>query len=149
MASSAPPCALIIFGASGDLAKRKLLPAVYEMLRENMLPQQFSLLGYSRTEMSDDQFRKELRDSLQKYARMKPIDEAVAKRLESATYYIAGDYGTDESHMKLAKKLREVDEKHGTAGNRLFYLSTPPQTFEPIIKCLGHCKPHYTAISGE
>ncbi len=146
---TANPCAIVIFGASGDLARRKLIPALYEMAREKLLPENFALVGYSRTEMTDDEYRKECREAVQSFARTKPVDQQVWSRIEKATYYISGEYGSDESHKKLAMKLREMDDKYGTAGNRLFYLSTPPTTFEPIINCLGRCHPHYTSADGK
>jgi glucose-6-phosphate 1-dehydrogenase len=71
---SAPPCALVIFGASGDLAKRKLLPAIYEMAREELLPERFALIGFARTKMSDDDYRKDARRAIEQFARHKPID---------------------------------------------------------------------------
>jgi glucose-6-phosphate 1-dehydrogenase len=134
---SAPPCAMVIFGASGDLAKRKLLPAIYELAREKLLPEKFALVGYARSAMTDEQFRAEFHQAIEKFARTKPIDPAVLARLESAVYYHTGEYGSADAHAALAKKLEEIDGKHGTAGNRLFYLSTPPETFEPIIDNLG------------
>ncbi|MBC8105167.1 MAG: glucose-6-phosphate dehydrogenase [Anaerolineae bacterium] len=136
---TAPPCALVIFGASGDLAKRKLIPALYELAHEKLLPQNFALIGFARTEMSDDDYRKECRESLEKFVK-KPLDPDALKRLEASIGYVAGDYGDAAAHEKLIKKLNEVDQKQGTAGNRLFYLSTPPNTFEPIIGCLGDKK---------
>jgi glucose-6-phosphate 1-dehydrogenase len=132
---TASPCALVIFGASGDLAKRKLIPALYEMAHEKLLPQNFALIGFARTEMSDDDYRKDCREALQKF--VKDANPDTIKRLESCISYVAGDYGDAGAHERLAKKLGEVDQKCGTAGNRLFYLSTPPNTFEPIITCLG------------
>ncbi len=145
---AAPPCALVIFGASGDLAKRKLIPAIYEMARERLLPEKFVLVGYSRSPMSDDQYRQECREAVKQFARTKPVDEAVWKRIESSTYYHQGDYGSAEDHARLAETLQKLDGEKGTEGNRLFYLSTPPNTFEPIISCLGersHAKP---AVAG-
>jgi glucose-6-phosphate 1-dehydrogenase len=141
--SSQQPCMLVLFGASGDLAKRKIIPALYEMAREGLLSQQFALVGYSRTQLSDDQFRNEFRDAVQKFARNKSIDSATLARLLSGVYYHPGDYGDNESHLALAKRLRELDKKHGTAGSRLFYLSTPPNTFAPIIQSIGKCKEAY------
>jgi glucose-6-phosphate 1-dehydrogenase len=135
--ASASPCALIIFGASGDLAKRKLIPAIYELMRENLLSDNFVLVGYSRSAMSDDAYRAECREAVTKFARTKPVDAAVWKKIEQSTYYVQGDYGSAEDHEKLAAKLASLDKEKGTAGNRLFYLSTPPNTFEPIITCLG------------
>src|SRR5579871_3327946 len=133
----APPSAVVIFGASGDLAKRKLIPALYELARQKMLSDKFVLVGYSRSEMSDEQYRQECREAVQKFARTKPVDEAILKRIENATFYVRGDYGTEADFARLKEKLAQLDGKFGTAGNRLFYLSTPPNTFEPIITCLG------------
>ncbi len=143
---SAPPCAVVLFGASGDLAKRKILPAIYELAREKLLSDKFALIGYARTEMSDDQYRKQIRDALDKFARTKPVDEQVWNRMSSALYYHAGDdYGSPEGHTKLIEQLKKIDAKHGTSGNRLFYLSTPPETFEPIISQIGQRKQEYRA----
>ena len=144
MPSSAPPCVLVIFGASGDLAKRKLLPAIYELARQRLLPENFAVVGYARTAMSDEDYRKLARESINQFARTKPIDEAVWKRIEPRIcYHDADDYGSPDGHAQLAKRLAQLDEKHGTAGNRLFYLSTPPETFEPIINALGRYRSEY------
>jgi glucose-6-phosphate 1-dehydrogenase len=133
----APPCAVVIFGASGDLAKRKLIPALYELARQKMLSEKFVLVGYSRSELSDEQYRAECREAVQKFARTKPVEEAVLKRIENATFYVRGDYGSEDDFARLHEKLSQLDQKFGTGGNRLFYLSTPPNTFEPVITCLG------------
>ena len=141
---SAPPCALVIFGASGDLAKRKLIPAIYELARERLLPGDFAVVGYARTEMSDDDYRKLAHEAVRQFARTKPIDEAVWKRIEPRfSYHSAADYGSPEGHAQLARRLAELDEKFRTCGNRLFYLSTPPETFEPIITALGRYRAEY------
>ena len=87
---TAAACALVIFGASGDLAKRKLIPALYELARENLLPQQFALVGFARTEMSDDDYRRECREAVQKFARSKEFNPEAWKRIEQACYYVAG-----------------------------------------------------------
>ena len=133
----ASPCAVVIFGASGDLAKRKLIPAIYELARQKMLSEKFVLVGYSRSEMTDQEYRAECREAVQKFARTKPVDEAVLKRIENAIFYVRGDYGAEPDFKRLHDQLAKLDEKFGTAGNRLFYLSTPPNTFEPVITCLG------------
>lgn len=145
-----PGCAIVIFGASGDLAKRKLIPALYELAREKLLPENFALIGFARTEMSDDAYRAECREALTKFIRSKPFDPEVWSRVEKATYYVAGaDYGDADAHARLADKLSDLDEKHGIAGNRLFYLSTPPNTFEPIINGLGTHKAAYHSADGK
>jgi glucose-6-phosphate 1-dehydrogenase len=134
---TAPPCALVIFGASGDLAKRKLIPAIYELARQKLLSEQFVLVGFSRSEMTDEQFRRECRDAVQNFARTKPVDEAVLKRLENAIHYVRGDYGCNDDYGRLKSTLEKFDQQYKTAGNRLFYVSTPPNAFGPIIECLG------------
>ena len=134
---TASPCVLVIFGASGDLAKRKLIPAVYEMMREKLLPDQFVLVGYSRSAMTDAQYRDECREAVTKFARTKPVDPAVWKKIENNIAYVQGDYGSADDYRRLEERLRQFDKEKGTAGNRMFYLSTPPNTFEPIISCLG------------
>ncbi len=138
---SAPACVLVIFGASGDLAKRKLIPAIYDLARDKLLPPKFALLGFARSKMTDEQFREECREGIQQFARSKTFDEKVFKDLAARLYYMqASDYGSPDDHDRLAKRLDELDAKHDTAGNRLFYLSTPPEAFDPIITCLGERK---------
>lgn len=133
------PCAVVIFGASGDLAKLKLIPALYELAREKLLSESFALVGYARTEMSHDAFRQTCREAITKNARTKKagIDDTVVNWLLSRTYYCAGGYGDGPSFARLKSHLGEYDAAHGCAGSRLFYISTPPAAFEPILKGLG------------
>jgi glucose-6-phosphate 1-dehydrogenase len=131
------PCAIVIFGASGDLAKRKLLPALYELALQKLLDEKTYIIGFSRSAMTDEQFRAEAKDAIGKYARTKPVDDAVWKALEPRLFYIAADYGADEGHAKLTAKMVELDKRFGTPGNRMYYISTPPATFEPIISGVG------------
>src|SRR3954468_9814265 len=119
---TASPCAIVIFGASGDLAKRKLIPAIYEMAREKLLNEKSYVVGYSRSEMSDEQFRADVADSVRKFARTKPVDEAMLKKLIERFYYTQADYGSKEDHARVGATLGRLDEKFGTGGNRLFYL---------------------------
>jgi glucose-6-phosphate 1-dehydrogenase len=141
---SATPCALVIFGASGDLAKLKLVPAIYELAHEKLLPEKFALIGYGRKHISDEEFRGMCNDAIQKNSRSKKkegkVDEAILKRLLDATYFCSGGYGDVPSFENLKSKLEQCDSKHGTAGNRLFYMSTPPDAFVPIVQGLGATK---------
>jgi glucose-6-phosphate 1-dehydrogenase len=134
---SAPACAIVIFGASGDLAKRKLIPALYELARQDLLDEKSYVVGYSRSQMSDDEFRAEAQEAVSKFARTKPVDEKVWKKLESRLFYHAGGYDSQESHQACADRLVQLDKQFGTPPNRLFYISTPPATFEPIINGVG------------
>lgn len=138
------PCAIVIFGASGDLAQLKLIPAIYELCRERLVSDRFVLVGYARskekkdgTPLTDEQYRKDCYDAIKKHARRQPIDESVWKRMEPNIYYIAGSYDSPDDHARLAARLKEFDKSHDTGGNRLFYISTPPEVFEGIISRLG------------
>ena len=111
---SASPCAIVIFGASGDLAKRKLIPAVYEMAREKLLPEKFVLVGYARSEMSDEQYRAECADAVSKFARTKPVDMEIWKRIEPNIFYVQGDYGPTQQEQEVFTALSaELDQVLG------------------------------------
>ena len=132
---SPSPCSLVIFGASGDLAKLKLLPAVYALAAQKLLSPDFALVGYSRTDMSDDDFRQRFREGV--HDAHKDVDQTVLNDLLAKTYYHTGQYDSAEDFDSLKKKLADLDDKHDTGGNRMFYLSTPPSTFTPVVNCLG------------
>lgn len=137
---SAPPCAMVIFGASGDLAKLKLIPAIYELAIEGLLPEQFVLLGYARTDMSDDAFRQLCIEAIRKNARTAKKMGANQEKLSwliDRIYYHTGQYDRPEDFQKLKTRLDELDRRYQLQGNRLFYLSTPPNAFVPISECLG------------
>ncbi|MGA3066718.1 MAG: glucose-6-phosphate dehydrogenase [Tepidisphaeraceae bacterium] len=138
------PCAIVIFGASGDLAQLKLIPAIYELVRENLVSDKFVLVGFARstqkkdgTPLNDQQYRKDCLEAIQKHARRQPIEDAVWKRMENNIYYISGSYDSAEDQARLEARLKELDGQHDTGGNRLFYVSTPPEVFEGIITQLG------------
>jgi len=137
-------CAIVIFGASGDLAQLKLIPAIYELYREKMLAERLLLVGFARstqkkdgTPLDDQQYRKDCYQAIQKHARRQPIDEDVWKKMEPNIYYLSGAYNNPNDFARLSARLRELDQAHDTGGNRLFYLATPPDAFEVIIHCLG------------
>ena len=102
-----PPCAIIIFGASGDLASRKLIPGVYEMAREGLLNDRSYILGYARSPMSDEEYRQECAESVRKFARTKPVDESLWKKLESRIYY-AQPEGLDELRKYIERFWGDV-----------------------------------------
>jgi glucose-6-phosphate 1-dehydrogenase len=125
---SAPPVTLVIFGASGDLTRRKLVPAVESLARHHRLPREFALVGVARTAMTDDEF----------------VDKTLGDRglrdmpqLQGGIRYVCGQYDNPETYKELSELLDRLDEQRGTAGNRLFYLSTPPEAFEPVINGLA------------
>lgn len=138
--AAAPACGIVIFGASGDLANRKLIPAIYEMVRENLLHDKSYVVGFSRSAMSDEEFRADCRQGIAKFARSKSVEESIWKKLEGRLYYVQADYASAEDHARVAEKLKQLDQKHQTGGSRLYYLATPPGQFEPIIERLGEIR---------
>lgn len=129
-----PSCAMVIFGASGDLTKRKLVPALYTLARERLLPAGFAIVGVARREIP---FAEQMRDAVDKYARRRPVDPALWSSFGSGISYVTGNFDDPNTYERLKAHLLEVDETRGTAGNRVFYISTPPESFEPILLNLG------------
>jgi glucose-6-phosphate 1-dehydrogenase len=136
------PCILVIFGASGDLTQRKLIPALYELSRGGHapLPERFAIIGVSRTPMSDDAFRDKMRESVKEFA--SEYDEGSWRRFAPSLHYCPGDATKFEAYPGLCEQIRSVGEKLGIAKasgmpNILFYLSVAPNLYEPIIECIG------------
>ena len=135
-AAPAGPCCLVIFGASGDLTHRLLLPALYNLAAGGLLPEAFSIIGIARGEKSNDVFRSDLAKSLQRFA-INDIDEEAAGRLLAGVSYVNGDADDPATYERLAQELARVERARDTRGNRLFYLATPPAAFTPIGRHLG------------
>jgi glucose-6-phosphate 1-dehydrogenase len=133
----APPCAIVIFGANGDLTKRKLMPALYRLAYESRIPPSFAVIGNSRTHMSDDQFREKMQQALKEFLEDTPLEETLWQSFARGLYYVAGDVSDPGFYQKLEAKLTEVQQARQTAGNVLFYLSTQPSYYEPIALGLG------------
>lgn len=131
------PCILVIFGATGDLTGRKLLPALYNLAREGQLPSHFVCVGFARRDKSNEQFREEMFNDINKYSRTKPVDKNLWKDFSEHLFYHRSDFDNDEGYQTLAKMLEDLDTKYGTKGNRLFYLSTQPSYFTTIIEKLS------------
>jgi glucose-6-phosphate 1-dehydrogenase len=126
-----PPCVLVIFGASGDLTARKLLPALERLAGYGALPPEVALVGVARTPMTDDEFAGLCRRSVSGDGHTRWKD------LTAAARYVHGDYDDPDTYSRLAEVLSECDRLHGTAGNRVYYFATPPRLFGPIALSLG------------
>lgn len=137
---SIDPCILVIFGATGDLTARKLIPAVYNIGKEGLLPSHFSCVGFARREKSHEQFRSEMKESINKFSRTKPIEEPFWENFEKQVFYHQSQFDDDEGYERLNKFLAELDTKFGTKGNRIFYLSVQPKFFPLIIEKLHQHK---------
>jgi len=130
---SVKPCALVIFGATGDLSKRKLVPALYNLMKEGLLPEGFELIGVGRSAADEAAFRALHRECTAKFSRTKPLDQATWDKLESRIHYVKGDHESPETYAALTAKLGELDRTRGTQGNRLFFFSTPPSAFSVLL----------------
>ncbi len=130
------PCAIVMFGASGDLARRKLLPALYDLAVHSCLAPRFRLLGFARTEMSNEAFQKQATEFLPDKA---PSGDGKAARQDFLQHlqYFTGNYDDGESYRRLAKRLEALDREAELGGNRLFYLATPPAVYPRIVEQLG------------
>src|SRR5439155_19152276 len=131
------PCAMVIFGATGDLTHRKLLPALYNLALEHPLPAGFSVVGFARRPYSDEDFREQALESINQYSRQKPVNPQVWESFASGIHYLQADFHDVKGYEKLATLLNTIDQQRGTCGNRIFYLSTPPSQYPEIIHNLG------------
>jgi glucose-6-phosphate 1-dehydrogenase len=130
------PMAIVIFGASGDLTKRKLLPALYHLFMEGLLPARFAIVGYARSEMTDDEFIETARRSVAEHGRTKPVDEPWAEFARGLSY-VSGEFTDPGAMHQLREHLEVLDETRGCEGRRFFYCATPPQAYSDIVRRIG------------
>jgi glucose-6-phosphate 1-dehydrogenase len=131
------PCAFVLFGATGDLAHRKVLPAIYQLWRANLLPAEFSLVAVARRPYTDETFAAEVRASLEEYARVRPVDTDSWSKLAKRITYQQLNFEEDAGYDALSARLDALDAERGTAGNRLYYLATQPSQVTGIVHQLG------------
>jgi glucose-6-phosphate 1-dehydrogenase len=135
---SASPCVMTIFGATGDLTKRKLLPALCNLAQEGLLPQQFAIVGFAVNDFTTESFRKKLAEDVPTFAPA-PIAPAILNWLLERVYYVKGEFTDPEAYQRLQQQVAEADKVHSAQGNRFFYLAVAPRFFSPIVKMLGDC----------
>jgi len=133
------PCALTIFGASGDLTQRKLMPALYALAVRGLLPQRFGVVGVSRTELTNEEFRERMRQAVLDHARDE-FRTDVWERLAEGVCYVAADFRVEGGEAPLVDCLNGLDERQGTAGNRVYYLAVPPGAFDDIVTAMGRSR---------
>ena len=131
------PAIMVLFGATGDLAHRKVLPALYQLWRTNLLPHEFVILAIGRREYDDDSYRAEIRASLEQFSRVLPLDEPACHSFAERIQYHRLDFADADGFDTLGARLDTIDEEHGTRGNRIFYLATQPSQFAEIVAQLG------------
>jgi glucose-6-phosphate 1-dehydrogenase len=130
------PCALVIFGASGDLTQKKLFPALYSLAFRNLLPERFAVVGVARTEESDDDFKARMKEAVQKHGRDEFRDD-VWEKLAEGMRYVATDFADEHGENQVADVLNELDEERKLEGNRVYYLAIPPAVFPTVVEALG------------
>jgi glucose-6-phosphate 1-dehydrogenase len=135
----------VIFGVTGDLSRKKLMPAVYDLANRGLLPPGFSLVGYARRDWADQDFAQIVHDSVKEHART-PYREEVWKQLSEGIRFVAGDFADDKAFDRLRQTIQELDEARGTGGNHAFYLSVPPKFFPDVV---GQLKEHGLAEGPE
>src|SRR5437667_8581341 len=129
------PCAIVIFGATGDLTHRKLIPALYNLAADGELPPAVTVVGFARRPKSDDEFRKELAETTKQFSRQ-DVREDIWKTFSQSLFYHQSEFEDESGYQSIAKRLDKIDEERGTRGNRLFYFAAAPEQFEPILKNL-------------
>src|SRR5258708_10549158 len=130
------PCVMVIFGASGDLTKRKLIPALCNLAKDRLLSPQFAVIGFSHDSMTTEAFRAQLSKDVKEFA-PEPIDPKLWDWFLERIYYVAGDFQDSAAYEKLKVQIAAVEKTHSTQGNRFFYLAVSPKFFAPVAKQLG------------
>ncbi len=132
----ASPCVMVIFGASGDLTKRKLIPALCNLAKDKLLSPQFAVIGFSYNSMTTEAFRAQLTKDIKEFA-PEPIDSRLWDWLLERTYYVQGDFQDSAAYGRLQAQIAAAEKTHSTQGNRFFYLAVSPKFFAPVVKQLG------------
>src|SRR6266542_719210 len=131
-----PPQIVVIFGASGDLTRRKILPAMYDLAREGLLPQRYAVVGYARSAWDSEGFRAHARTAVEEFSRT-PVDEEIWEPFADSLSYLAGPFDDPSCFEPLIRHLARIDQEAGTEGGRLYYLATPPSGFPAVVRRLG------------
>jgi glucose-6-phosphate 1-dehydrogenase len=135
------PCAMVIFGASGDLTQRKLMPALYSLAYRRLLPERFAIVGAARSQGTDDEFRDRMKDAVQRFAR-DPFRQDVWDELAAGMRYCALEFEDGAGEDELAQVLRDVDTHRGTLGNRVYYFAVPPSAIETLVREVAERRQH-------
>lgn len=130
------PCSMVIFGATGDLTHRKLIPALYSLERQGLLPVSYDIVGFARRDKSDAEFAAELKEAVERFSPVAP-DAVTWQRFSSRIHYHRGDFNDAAAYARLQATLHDLAQKRSSAANHLFYLSTPPSQYESIVQNLG------------
>src|SRR5450432_3763864 len=143
----ADPCVVVIFGVTGDLAKRKLIPALYNLMADGSVPEKIAMVGVTRAGVPADEMRARFRESTAQLGRRKSVDAEVWSKFAAALDFVNGQIDDPKTYADLKEKLAVIDREKGTQGNRIFYLATPPEAFAVILENLRKGELLYRANS--
>ena len=146
---AAAPAAIVIFGASGDLTRRKLMPALQTLMERSQLAPGTSVVGVGRSDLGDEGFRRRMREAVEAAAGSRGVEQRAWAQLEPGLRYVSGGYDDLATYKRLAEVVEDLDRDRGTAGNRLYYLSTPPAVFADVVGQLGAVGLHRPAPGGQ
>ncbi len=142
-------CAFVLFGATGDLTKRKILPALFSLSVQGLLPKSFAIVAFARRDKTDESFRAELQANMREFAPKLPADGDEWKIFAERVTYVRSNFDEEAGYQRLAEHLDRLDTERGIGGNRLFYLATPPDNFSEIILHLGKANLHRPGKGGQ
>ena len=131
----AGPCAVVIFGVTGDLARKKVVPAIYDLANRGLLPPTFALVGFARREWTNEDFAKEIYDDVKEHSRT-PFRQTIWDRLVEGIRFVKGTFDDDAAFARLAETLDKLDAERSTGGNHAFYLAIPPKSFPAVLEQL-------------
>ena len=133
------PTVIVILGATGDLTWRKLIPGIYNLYLDNWLPEKFSVIGVSRTEMSNNDFLAHVKDGVNKFSRRGKADDTTWEKFSKQVVYSMGGFDDDSTYSNLENQIAEIEKSWNVTANRVFYLAVPPSYFDEIVTKIGHC----------
>jgi glucose-6-phosphate 1-dehydrogenase len=131
------PSCLVIFGASGDLTQRKLVPGLYSLAHDGLLPSGQTIIGFARAPMTDEEFRAAMKEACNEHARTRPVDDAIWESFARGLFYVQGEFADVAAYDRLKAKIEELDQSRGTGGRRIYYLAVPPSFFATITETLS------------
>ena len=134
----AGPCSIVIFGVTGDLARKKLLPAIYDLANRGLLPPSFGLTGFARRDWTEDHFRQFVKENVQQHCRTH-FNEVTWNQLAEGIRFVHGTFEDADAFERLSNTVAELDKDRGTRGNHAFYMSIPPRDFPLVAQQLANC----------
>src|SRR5262245_46393617 len=133
---TAEPCAMVIFGATGDLTKRKLIPALCNLAKDNLLSRQFAIIGFAFNDLDTETFRKNLTEEIRQFA-TSPVESDIWEWFLKRIYYVKGDFKDPAAYQQLKQTLDHAEKEHSCHGNHFYYLAVAPKFFGEIVRQLG------------